>query len=92
MANLDLRAELVRRQVYGSNIHAVVEVIEANGDRWTMNCELEEVGTPSMRTSIRGETEGTDYLNTRYGPSSFSQAVVQAVLDAPEGPFEQPSF
>jgi len=87
-----LRAELQRRKVYGANIHAVVDVIEANGDRWTLNCELEDVGTPEMRTSIGGETDGTHYLHDRYGSQRFSETVVQAILDAPDVPFERPSF
>lgn len=88
----DLRAELQRRKVYGANIHAVVDVVEANGDRWTLNCELEDVGTPDMRTSIGGETDGMHYLNDRYGSQRFSQTVVRAILEAPEIPFERPAF
>ena len=86
MEQADLRAELVRKQVFGNNIHAVVEVIEPNGDRWTMSCDLEEVGHPEMRSSVGGEPEGYSYLNQRYGKRSFSQAVVRAVLDSRRKP------
>lgn len=92
MEQADLRAELVRKQVFGNNIHAVVDVIEPNGDRWTMSCDLEEVGQPEMRSSVGGEPEGYSYLNQRYGRRSFSQAVVRAVLDAPSAPTDYPGF
>ena len=92
MEQADLRAELVKRQVFGNNIHAVVDVIEPNGDRWTMSCDLEGVGRPEMRPSMGGEPEGCSYLNQRYGRHCFSQAVVRAVLDAPSAPFDSPGF
>lgn len=88
----DLHAELLRRQTFGANIHAVVDVVEANGDRCTMSCELEDVGSPEMRTSIDGELDEVRYFYDRYGVKRLKQTITRAILDTPEAPFERPAF
>ena len=57
-----LRGELVRKLASDADCEADVDLIEPNGDRHRVRCEIR-----GEITRLTGDGENIDYLNQRYG-------------------------
>lgn len=74
------KAFLLRRERTEKGIEADVEVIEFNGDRYSVRCVCRGDGT-----EIGAEGDVVPYLHQRYGGEAFCRAIRTAVMDGWRG-------